>query len=47
MVHLYSWMGAVLPAYRKQKLLKNLADQMEDWAKKKGILALSSKPEIT
>lgn len=32
----YSWMGAVLPAYRKQKIAKNLADQMEDWAKKEG-----------
>ncbi|WP_229363458.1 GNAT family N-acetyltransferase [Flectobacillus sp. BAB-3569] len=41
----YSWMGAVLPAYRKQKIAKNLADQMEDWAKKKGIRALSSKLE--
>ena len=32
----YSWMGGVLPNYRRKGIAKNLADHQESWAKKKG-----------
>ena len=32
----YSWMGAVLPNYRRKGIANNLADHQETWAKKKG-----------
>ena len=31
----YSWMGGVLPAYRKRGVAKALAKYQEDWANKK------------
>ena len=32
----YSWMGGVLPNYRRKGIGNNLADHQETWAKKKG-----------
>ena len=32
----YSWMGGVLPNYRRKGIANNLADQQESWAKKNG-----------
>ena len=32
----YSWMGGVLPNYRRKGIADNLADHQETWAKKKG-----------
>ena len=32
----YSWMGGVLPNYRRKGIANNLADRQETWAKKKG-----------
>ena len=32
----YSWMGGVLPNYRRKGIANNLADRQEIWAKKKG-----------
>lgn len=32
----YSWMGGVLPAYRRMKVAKALADAQEAWAKEQG-----------
>ncbi len=32
----YSWMGGVLPDYRKQGIARNLADTQEKWAKAQG-----------
>jgi ribosomal protein S18 acetylase RimI-like enzyme len=32
----YSWMGGVLPAYRKHHIAKALADRQEAWAKEHG-----------
>ena len=32
----YSWMGGVLPNYRRKGIANNLADHQEAWAKKKG-----------
>ena len=32
----YSWMGGVLPNYRRKGIANNLADHQETWAKKKG-----------
>ncbi|KAA3631752.1 MAG: GNAT family N-acetyltransferase, partial [Bacteroidetes bacterium] len=29
--HFYSWMGGVLPEYRKKGLAKKLADVQEEW----------------
>lgn len=29
----YSWMGGVLPAFRRHKLARKLAEQQESWAK--------------
>ena len=34
--YFYSWMGAVLPAYRRLGLARKLAEQQEDWAKQEG-----------
>ncbi|SVA20794.1 uncharacterized protein METZ01_LOCUS73648 [marine metagenome] len=31
----YSWMGGVLPNYRRKGIANNLADHQEAWAKKK------------
>ena len=32
----YSWMGGVLPNYRRKGIANNLADHQEIWAKKNG-----------
>ncbi len=32
----YSWMGGVLPNYRRKGIANNLADHQEAWAKKNG-----------
>lgn len=34
--YFYSWMGAILPAYRRLGLARRLAEQQEAWAKAKG-----------
>ena len=31
----YSWMGGVLPKYRRQKVADTLADKQENWTKRK------------
>lgn len=38
--HFYSWMGGVLPEYRKKGLAKKLADVQEAWARKEGFETL-------
>ena len=39
----YSWMGGVLPEFRKQGVAKTLADHQEKWAKKKGFNSIKMK----
>jgi len=34
--YFYSWMGAILPAYRRLGLARKLAERQEVWAKEKG-----------
>lgn len=34
--YFYSWMGGILPEYRKQGVAKALAEYQENWAKEKG-----------
>jgi len=34
--YFYSWMGAILPAYRRMGLARQLAEKQEAWAKGKG-----------
>ena len=34
--YFYSWMGAILPAYRRLGLARKLAEKQEVWAKAKG-----------
>jgi len=34
--YFYSWMGAILPKYRRLGLARKLAEQQEAWAKAKG-----------
>lgn len=34
--YFYSWMGAILPQYRRLGLARKLAEQQEEWAKTKG-----------
>lgn len=34
--HLYSWLGGVIPKYRKKKIASLLAKYQENWAIKKG-----------
>ena len=36
----YSWMGAVLPAYRKKQVAKALADYQESWARQNGFTSI-------
>ncbi len=38
--YFYSWMGGVLPEYRKKGLAKKLADVQEEWARKEGFETL-------
>lgn len=39
----YSWVGGVLPKYRKRKVASTLAFSQEKWAKKKGYSKLRTK----
>ncbi|WP_435260921.1 GNAT family N-acetyltransferase [Tenacibaculum sp. nBUS_03] len=39
----YSWIGGVLPKYRKRKVASTLAFSQEKWAKKKGYSKLRTK----
>ncbi len=39
----YSWMGGVLPAYRKAGVAKQLADVQETWAKENGFTSIRFK----
>ena len=39
----YSWMGGVIPEFRKLKIAKKLADTQEEWAKKQGYTAITFK----
>ncbi|MEL6255615.1 MAG: GNAT family N-acetyltransferase [Bacteroidota bacterium] len=39
----YSWMGAVLPNYRRAKLAKRMAEYQEAWAKKQGYSSIRFK----
>lgn len=41
----YSWLGGVLPAYRKSGIAKKLADYQEDWARKQGFTAIKFKTQ--
>ena len=34
--YFYSWMGAILPAFRRNNMATLLAEAQEDWAKRKG-----------
>lgn len=40
---LYSWMGGVLPKYRKEGVARQLADFQEDWAKNEGFTTIRMK----
>ncbi len=39
----YSWMGGVIPEFRKLRIAKKLADTQEDWAKKRGYTSITCK----
>lgn len=39
----YSWVGGILPAYRKQGIAKELAKLQENWAKQQGYTKLRTK----
>lgn len=39
----YSWMGGVLPEFRRLRIAKKLADAQEEWAKKQGYTAITFK----
>ena len=39
----YSWMGGVLPQYRKQGVASSLANNQEEWARKKGFSSIRLK----
>jgi len=39
----YSWMGGVLPNYRKSGVARNLATTQEDWARKNGFQTITFK----
>ncbi len=41
--YFYSWMGGVLPAFRKFGVAKALADTQESWAKKQGYSSITFK----
>ena len=36
----YSWMGGVLPNYRRKGIANNLADHQDAWAKKNGYISI-------
>jgi predicted GNAT superfamily acetyltransferase len=39
----YSWMGGIVPDYRKQKVAQKLAFSQEEWVKNKGYTAITFK----
>ena len=39
----YSWMGGILPGFRKQGIARLLADYQEDWARKQGYTKVKMK----
>ena len=39
----YSWMGGVLPKYRRQKVADALADKQENWTKERGYTSIRLK----
>ena len=39
----YSWMGGVLPKYRRQKVADTLADKQENWTKERGYTSIRLK----
>lgn len=41
--YFYSWMGGVLPAYRKRGVARQLALAQEDWARKRGYSSITFK----
>ena len=41
--YFYSWMGGVLPAFRRFGVAKKLADVQEDWARQQGYDAITFK----
>lgn len=41
--YFYSWMGGVLPAYRKLGIAQKLADAQENWARSKGYPSVTFK----
>lgn len=41
----YSWLGGVLPAYRKSGIAKKLADYQEDWARRQGFQSIKFKTQ--
>lgn len=41
--YFYSWMGGVLPAYRKLGVAQKLADAQENWARSKGYPSVTFK----
>ncbi|MFC1898263.1 GNAT family N-acetyltransferase [Candidatus Cloacimonadota bacterium] len=41
--HFYSWMGGVLPEFRKQGVATKLADYQENWCRKKGLKKVNIK----
>ncbi len=41
----YSWLGGVLPTYRKSGVAKKLADYQEDWARKRGFRSIKFKTQ--
>jgi len=42
----YSWMGGVLPQYRKLKVASKLADYQETWAKENGYKSIHMKTRL-
>lgn len=41
--YFYSWMGGVLPAYRKKGIAQALADAQENWAREQGYNSITFK----
>ena len=41
--HFYSWMGAVLPSYRRRSIALRLAEKQEDWARQQGYKSVTFK----
>ena len=42
----YSWMGGVLPSYRRLGVADKLADAQDDWAKQKGYTSIKMKTQF-